>query len=79
MAKVTITIEDKDDGSGRVRVTCNPSYKQMAQAIVGHREQSNAFGMAVAIGNFLIDRDKKVSMGHPKSKLIIPQLRPGRA
>lgn len=80
MPKVTITIEDKTDGSQNVRITSNPSYKQMAQSIVGgHAEgKSPAFGMALAIANFVIEREKRISLGHPKSKLILPQLRPGK-
>lgn len=70
MAKVVITIEDKNDGSDRVRVTCNPKYEQMAKAIVGgHADgKSNAFGMALAIANFIMEREKRVNMGHKKGK-----------
>jgi hypothetical protein len=73
MAKVVITIEDPTDGSNNVRMTCNPSYKQMAQAIIGNHSdgKSNAFGMALAIGNFIIDRQKKMAMGHKPGKLGI--------
>lgn len=68
--KVVINIEDKEDGSDRVRITCTPTYKQMAQAVIGgHADgKSNAFGMALAIANFVIEREKKLGMGHKKGK-----------
>ncbi len=77
MAKVTIVIEDSNENN-KVRMTCTPSYKQMAQAIIGGHERSAAFAMAVAIANFIVERDKKIAMGHKKSNLIIPRLKPGR-
>ena len=70
MAKVTITVEDKNDGSDRVKITCNPTYKQMAQSIIGaHSDgKSNAFGMALAIANFVMSREKRLGAGHKKGK-----------
>jgi hypothetical protein len=73
MSKVIITIEDSNDGSDKVRMTYSPSAKQMAQAIVGgHSDgKSQAFSMALAIANFILDRQKKLGAGHGKGKLGI--------
>ncbi len=70
MAKVTITIEDKNDGSDQVRMTYSPSAKQMAQAIIGNHadSKSNAFNMALSIANFILAQQKRLGAGHKKGK-----------
>lgn len=73
MPRVTITIDDALDGSDKVRMTYSPSAKQMSQAIIGgHSDgKSQAFSMALAIANFILDRQKKLAAGHSKGKLGI--------
>jgi hypothetical protein len=70
MPKVIITIEDSTDGSDRVRMTYSPSVKELAQSIVGgHSDgKSQAFSMAIAIANFIIERNKRIGAGHKKGK-----------
>ena len=58
MAKVTITIEDRD-GSSDVKVSCTPTYEQMAKSITGRLTTSSAYSLALAIANFLIAREKQ--------------------
>ncbi len=76
MSKVTITLEDKPNG--QVEMRCDPSYANMAKWITGRLAQSSAFSMALAIANFVLERQKMIGAGHKKSPLILPALKPGR-
>lgn len=72
MAKITITIEDKDNG--KVTVVSNPTFEQMAQmSNSGAEELKSSHGYALLALRAIREESKKQG----PIKMLIPRL--GRA
>jgi hypothetical protein len=70
MARVTITIEDLENG--KVRVVSDPSFENMIRAEISGHTISSAFGYAFTAINAIRNEAKKTE---PENRILIPKLK----
>lgn len=70
MAKITITVEDKEQG--RVKITADPSFETIAKMINSGEETTSAHGYAMAMVNHARKESKAVE---PETKIWLPKVK----